>query len=179
MKRFLTVCLILSVALFSASASILQVGATARFNGDLSDISTETMKDINMFSFGPDVRLNSGFLSFQGDALVTTKDGIWSFDATISACVRGQFSFFEIYGGVGGGFMFYAGEGAPETKFEDFGNALMQSLFVKAGIGFDLGVVGILADYRLPFALIGGIKEDGAKALLKGKVGLSLVFNIF
>lgn len=179
MKKIITFCLIVLMATLSLSASTLQVGATARYNGNLENISTETMKDINMFSFGPDVRFNVGLLSLQGDALVTAKDSIWSFDTALSVCLRGDFNFLEIFGGVGASYMFYAGEGAPEVNFEDFKDAILQTLFVKLGLGLDLGGLGILADYRLPFALISGIAEDGAGTLLKGKVGVSLVFNLF
>lgn len=177
MKKFIVISLVLVIALCSVSASVLQIGPRANFNGSLEDVPK--IDGISQFSFGPDVRFNISIFSIQADALIGKNNTIWSFDTNVAACLRGQFSVFEIYGGVGASYTFFAGEGAPKFEFDTVGETLKNTLFAKVGLGFDFGFLGLLLDYKVPFVLFEATKDAGAKALLNGSLGLAMVFNIF
>ena len=192
MKKVIIILLILTVSLTGLFAALIQIGPSARFNGDISNV--EDYKSLSNYELGAEARVNISSFSLAANVLFgqDRASNIDYFNSIVTANLRGEFAIFEL--GIGAGFDFpiiwdkttgdvlveINGENRPIEKFyEVFGNS---DVLLRASCGVNLGGLGVALDYKLPWSTLQKYfqdKEDTIETVKKGRVSLALLFNLF
>ena len=192
MKKVIIILLVLAVSLTGLFAATIQVGPSARFNGDISNV--EDYKSISNYEFGAEARVNISAFSLAANVLFgqDRANNIDYFNSIVTANLRGEFAIFEL--GFGAGFDFPViwdkstgdvlvginGEERPLDKFyEIFTNC---DVLFRVSAGVNLGGLGAAADYKLPWSTIQKYfqnQEDSIATMKKGRVSVSLLLNFF
>ena len=192
MKKVIIILLVLAVSLTGLFAATIQVGPSARFNGDISNV--EDYKSLSNYELGAEARVNISSFSLAANVLFgqDRANNIDYFNLIVTANLRGEFAIFEL--GIGAGFDFpiiwdkttgnvlveINGENRPIEKFyEVFGNS---DVLLRASCGVNLGGLGVALDYKLPWSTLQKYfqdKEDTIETVKKGRVSLALLFNLF
>ncbi|MDD6841163.1 MAG: hypothetical protein PUD65_07640 [Spirochaetales bacterium] len=192
MKKVIIILLVLAVSLTGLFAATIQVGPSARFNGDISNV--EDYKSISNYEFGAEARVNISAFSLAANVLFgqDRANNIDYFNSIVTANLRGEFAIFEL--GFGAGFDFPViwdkstgdvlvginGEERPLDKFyEIFTNC---DVLFRVSAGVNLGGLGVSADYKLPWSTIQKYfqnQEDSIATMKKGRVSVSLLLNFF
>ena len=191
MKKVIIILLVLAVSLTGLFAATIQVGPSARFNGDISNV--EDYKYISNYEFGAEARVNISAFSLAANVLFgqDRANNIDYFNSIVTANLRGEFAIFEL--GFGAGFDFPViwdkstgdvlvginGEERPLDKFyEIFTNC---DVLFRVSAGVNLGGLGVAADYKLPWSTIQKYiqdKEDTILTIKKGRVSIAILLNI-
>ena len=192
MKKVIIILLVLTVSLTGLFAALIQIGPSARFNGDISNV--EDYKSLSNYELGAEARVNISSFSLAANVLFgqDRANNIDYFNSIVTANLRGEFAIFEL--GIGAGFDFpiiwdkttgdvlveINGENRPIEKFyEVFGNS---DVLLRASCGVNLGGLGVALDYKLPWSTLQKYfqdKEDTIETVKKGRVSLALLFNLF
>ena len=192
MKKVIIILLVLTVSLTGHFAALIQIGPSARFNGDISNV--EDYKSLSNYELGAEARVNISSFSLAANVLFgqDRANNIDYFNSIVTANLRGEFAIFEL--GFGAGFDFPViwdkstgdflvginGEGRPLDKFyEIFTNC--DDLF-RVSAGVNLGGLGVAADYKLPWSTIQKYfqnQEDSIATMKKGRVSVALLLNFF
>lgn len=192
MKKTIVVLLILALSIGSCFASLVQVGLSGRYTGDLANI--EEYKDFTNYELGAEARVNVSAFSIAANALFgqDKAKNIDYFNSIVTLNLRAEVAFLEL--GIGAGFdlpimwdkttndvMIMDGdELIPISKFyEVFKNS---DPLVRASVGVNLGGLGVAADYKLPWSTIYKYiqnNEDAIETVKKGRVSVSVLLNFF
>ena len=192
MKKVIIILLVLAVSLTGLFAATIQVGPSARFKGDISNV--EDYKSISNYEFGAEARVNISAFSLAANVLFgqDRANNIDYFNSIVTANLRGEFAIFEL--GFGAGFDFPViwdkstgdvlvginGEERPLDKFyEIFTNC---DVLFRVSAGVNLGGLGVAADYKLPWSIIQKYfqyQEDSIATMKKGRVSVALLLNFF
>ena len=191
MKKLITILLILVISATGLFAALIQVGPSARYTGDLTNV--EEYKDISNYEFGAEARVNLSAFSLAANALFgqDKTQNIDYFNTIITANLRAEIAIFEV--GIGAGFdlpiIWDKNSGdvlveindalRPLDKFyEVFNNS---DVLVRASAGVNVGALGVAVDYKLPWSTIMKYiqnEEDTIETMKKGRVSVALLINI-
>ena len=185
MKKFAVLFLIAALVCTSAFATTLQVGGTARFGGDLTDV--EDYKEIKNYDFGADARLNLGLFGLATNVVFGSNNGNTVLNTIMTANLRFEVSVVEFALGVGYALPIEIADdgviidGKPlDNFFEVFKNS---QLLARAAFGVNIGGLGLGVDYKIPFeTIVEYAKSDNHKNLdtfKQGKISVSVLCNIF
>ena len=191
MKKVIIILLVLAVSLTGLFAATIQVGPSARFNGDISNV--EDYKSISNYEFGAEARVNISAFSLAANVLFgqDRAKNIDYFNSIVTANLRGEFAIFEL--GIGAGFDFpiiwdkttgdvlvgiYSEQKPIDKFYEIFTNC---DVLLRVSAGVNIGGLGVVADYKLPWSTIQKYfqdKEDTILTMKKGKVSVALLLNL-
>lgn len=191
MKKTIAILCILAICATGLFAALIQIGPSARFTGDISNV--EEYKDISNYEFGAEARVNISAFSLAANALFgqDRAKNIDYFNSIITANIRVEFAIFEL--GIGAGFDLpiiwdkttgdvLIGEGVNQRPIEKFYEVFQNSdLLIRASAGVNLGGLGVAADYKLPWSTIQKYiqdKEDTIETMKKGRVSVALLINL-
>ena len=191
MKKVIIILLILTVSLTGLFAALIQIGPSARFNGDISNV--EDYKSFSNYDLGAEARVNISSFSLAANVLVgqDRANNIDYFNSIVTANLRGEFAIFEL--GIGAGFDFpiiwdkttgdvlvgiYSEQKPIDKFYEIFTNC---DVLLRVSAGVNIGGLGVVADYKLPWSTIQKYfqdKEDTILTMKKGKVSVALLLNL-
>lgn len=186
MKKFAICLLILAVVCTSAFASVLQVGATARYGGSIT--SLDDYKKVSNYDFGADARINLGLFGVAANVLFGKSDGDnLVLNSILTANLRLDFKAVDIAVGAGYALPFeFASDGVlinnkPANEVLDV--IKNSQLLIRGAVGFNVGILGISVDYKIPYyTLVDYIKgEDKSNfsSFEKGNIAISVLANLF
>lgn len=185
MKKLTIIVLILALVCTGAFASTFQIGATARYGGNIAEI--EDYKDIKNYDYGLDTRLNLNLFGLAANILFGKNDGNTVLNTIITANIRADFTVVDLAFGVGYALPIEFGsdgvivEGKPVSQaFDVLKNS---QLLARAAVGVNIGPVGLSVDYKIPFGtIIDYFKGEDFKNLesfKQGKLAFSVLVNLF
>lgn len=185
MKKFAVCLLILAVVCTSAFASVLQVGATARYGGSIT--SLDDYKEISNYDFGADARVNLGLFGIAANVLFGKNADNVVLNSILTANLRLDFKVVDIAVGAGYALPFeFASEGVlisgkPANEVLDV--IKNSKLLIRGAVGFNVGVIGISVDYKIPYETLKSYITSEDKSNLKsseqGKIAVSVLANLF
>ncbi len=186
MKKILAILLVLGLVASSAFATVLQVGATGRFGGDIT--SLDSYKEVSNYDFGADARLNLGAFGLAANVLFGKNGENRVYNTILTANVRLDLQAVD--------FALGAGYSLP-VEVSTSGDVLIDNqpiektldvlknsqLLARAAVGVNIGGLCLSVDYKIPFStIIDYLKRNDMKNLesfKQGKVALSVLVNIF
>lgn len=185
MKKFAVLFLIAVLVCTSAFAATLQVGGTARFGGEITDI--DDFKEIKNYDFGADARLNFGLLGIATNVVFGSNNGNTVLNTIMTANLRFEVAVVEFALGVGYALPIEISDdgliidGQPlKDALEVFKNS---QLLARAAVGVNIGGLGLSVDYKIPFeTVVEYAKSEDHKNIdtfKQGKVAISVLCNIF
>ncbi len=185
MKKTAVFVLILALVCTGASAATLQVGATGRFGGDITDI--EDYKDFKNYDIGADARVNLGLFGIAANVLFGKNGDNTVFNSIVTANLRLDLKLVDFAFGVG-----YAlpvetsssGVMIDGQSAKNFFEVLKNSqVLARTAVGVNLGGLGVSVDYKIPFTTIidyfNGKDLKNIETFKQGKVAFSVLCNIF
>ena len=187
MKKFAVCLLILAVVCTSAFASVLQVGGTARFGGGITNI--EDYKNVSNYDFGADGRLNLGLFGVAANVLFgKSENDNTVLNSIVTANLRADFKVVDVAVGVGYQFpVEFTKDGVliadkPANEVLEMLKDTNQ-LLTRLAVGFNVGLVGISVDYKIPLnTLVGYFKSEdmsNIESFKQGKIAISVLANLF
>lgn len=185
MKKLTIFVLILALVCTGAFASTLQVGATARYGGDIASI--EDYKNIKNYDFGLDTRINFSLFSVAANILFGSNNGNTVLNSILTANLRADFTVVDLALGVGYALPIEFGSdgvlvnGQPVSQtFDVLKNS---QLLARAAVGVNIGALGVSVDYKIPFDTVVKYFKSGdfknIKSFEQGKLAVSLLVNLF
>lgn len=185
MKKLGIIVLILALACTGVFASVIQIGATGRFGGDITKI--EEYKNVENYDFGLDTRLNFDLFGVAANILFGKNEGNTVLNTILTANLRADFTVVDLAFGVGYALPIEIGDdgvlvdGKPASQtFDVLKNS---QILARAAVGVNLGPVGVSVDYKIPFkTLVAYFQGDDLKDLesfKKGEIALSVLVNLF
>ena len=191
MKKVIIILLVLAVSLTGLFAATIQLGPSGRFNGDISNV--EDYKSFSNYDLGAEARVNISSFSLAANVLFgqDRAKNIDYFNSIVTANLRGEFAIFEL--GIGAGFDFpiiwdkttgdvlvgiYSEQKPIDKFYEIFTNC---DVLLRVSAGVNIGGLGVVADYKLPWSTIQKYfqdKEDTILTMKKGKVSVALLLNL-
>lgn len=187
MKKIIVLLLVLVLAVSTSFAALIQIGPTARFSGDITNL--EEYKDVTNYDFGADARVNLGPLGVAANVLFGKEnDNQLVFNSIITANLRLDLSIVD--------FSIGAGYSLPIVYDKETGNITVDGqpidktldvfkesqLLARASVGVNLGGLGVSADYKIPFDTVVSYvtgEEKDLKSFEKGNVAISMLINLF
>lgn len=185
MKKLTIIVLILALVCTGAFASVLQIGATARFGGDITKI--EDYKEFKNYDLGVDARLNFSCFSIATNVLFGKNNDNTVLNTILTANLRADMNVVDLAFGVGYALPIEFGsdgvmvDGKPASQtFDVLKNS---QLLARVALGVNIGPIALGVDYKIPFnTLIDYFQGDDLKDLdsfKQGKIALSLLVNLF
>lgn len=185
MKKLTIIVLILALVCTGAFASTFQIGATARYGGNIAEI--EDYKDIKNYDYGLDTRLNLNLFGLAANILFGKNNGNTVLNTVITANIRADFTVVDLALGVGYTLPIEFGtdgvmvDGKPVSQaFDVLKNS---DLLVRAALGVNIGAVGLSVDYQISSkTIVEYFKGDDLKNLdsfKQGKLAFSVLVNLF
>ncbi len=185
MKKFAICLLILAVVCTSAFASVLQVGATARYGGSIT--SLDDYKKVSNYDFGADARINLGLFGVAANVLFGKNNDNLVLNSILTANLRLDFKAVDIAVGAGYALPFeFASDGVlinnkPANEVLDV--IKNSQLLIRGAVGFNVGILGISVDYKIPFdtlkAYITSEDKSNLQSFQQGKIAISVLANLF
>lgn len=184
MKKFVTLLVVLALVCTSVFASTFQIGGTARFGGDFTDI--ETYKEFSNYDFGLDTRLNLGLFGIAANVLFGKNNEHLVLNPIVTANLHIDFKVVELAFGLGYALPVEFGDdgvvidGKPASELWD---VLQNSqLLTRASALVNIGRVGVGLDYTIPLStIIDYAKGEDLKnmsSFKQGKFAVSVLVNL-
>lgn len=185
MKKFIVFLVVLALACTTVFASTFQIGGTARFGGDFTDI--ETYKEFSNYDFGVDTRLNFGLFGVAANVLFGKNNDHVVLNPLVTANLHIDFKVVELAFGLGYALPVEFGDDGviiDGKNAEDFWNVLQNSqVLTRVSALVDIGRIGVGLDYTIPLnTIIDYAKGEDLKNLSsfkQGKVALSVLVTLF
>lgn len=185
MKKFAICLLILAVVCTSAFASVLQVGATARYGGSIT--SLDDYKNVSNYDFGADARINLGLFGVAANVLFGKNNDNLVLNSILTGNLRLDFKAVDIAVGAGYALPFeFASDGVlinhkPANEVLDV--IKNSQLLIRGAVGFNVGILGISVDYKIPYVTlvdyIKGEDKSNFSSFEQGKIAISVLANLF
>lgn len=185
MKKITVVLMILVLVAASLSASVLQIGGTARYGGEMT--SLDDYKEFSNYDFGADARLNVGIFNVAANVLFGKNNNNTVLNSIVTANLRFDMKYVELALGVGYSLpiefssdgVMVDGKPASET-LEVLKNS---KLLARAAFGVNIGHLGVGVDYKIPVETIKKYVEGknwkDLQSFEQGKIALSVLVNLF
>lgn len=193
MKKAIVFLMVAIIAASSCFAALIQIGPTARYNGEYTD-DIDQYKDLSNYEFGADARVNLGMFGVAANALFSQVDDENIFNTIMTANLRLDMSLIELSVGAGfdlpivwnkttGSVVFIEKDGT-RSDVSNFMDVVKNSdLLVRAAVGVNLGGLGVSVDYRLPFSTVKSYLDDESadtvETFKKGRAAISMLINLF
>ncbi len=185
MKKIISCLVVLALVCTTVFASTLQIGGTARFGGDFTDI--ETYKEFSNYDFGVDTRLNFGLFGVAANVLFGKNNDHVVLNPLVTANVHVDFKVLELAFGLGYALPVEFGDDGvviDGKKAEEFLDVLKNSqLLTRVSALVDIGRIGVGLDYTIPLStIIDYAKGEDLKNLSsfkQGKVAFSVLVTLF
>ena len=185
MKKFAVFFLIAAIVCSAAFAATLQVGGTARFGGDITDV--ESFKDFKNYDFGADARLNIGLFGLATNVVFGNNNGNTVLNTIMTANLRFEVAVAEFSLGVGYALPVEISDAGVIIDGQPLKEALdvfkNSQLLARAAVGVNIGGLGVSVDYKIPFETVVEYAKSGdlknIDTFKQGKVAVSVLCNLF